>query len=804
MKFLQKALPHIVAIILFATVSAFFFAPQYSGKALGQHDMVQYNGMGQEIAQHVDRYGEHPQWIGGAFSGMPAYLINMNYDGRYVKNIADQSYFIGQPAAFLFVAMATFYLMLLMFGVNPWLAIVGGIGYGLSTYFPIIIVAGHITKMMALAWIPALIGSIYYAYRKNMLLGAALVGIFAAVEISTSHPQILYYFIFVIIALVINEFVRAYREKIIKKFLTTSAVLLLAGGLAIGANAVQLYYIADHAGETTRGKSELSHTEAAGVSTGGLDKDYATQWSYGIGESFNMFIPRLMGEGSSSGFSAEGEVAQSLKKYDAADIAPQLPSYWGDQLSTVGGVYIGAMFVFLFVLAMFVLRGTQKWWMFGAMVLALLLAWGHNAMWLTDFFLDYVPLYNKFRTPSMILVVLEFGIPLLAILALNKIFNEPNLDRKRVEKGLLWSVGICGGFALFAALILPNFLSFVGGHDASMGLPEDVVSAMLSERASMLRGDAFRSLLIVLITGAVVYFTVVEKFKKTYAVIALVIVATVDLFVVDKRFVKDEMFKPKKEALAILPTDADKQILKDTTNYRVANFTVSPFQDATTSFFHRSIGGYHAAKLRRYQDLIDAHLSKQNMAVYDMLNTKYFIMKEGVMLNDKALGNAWFVDSVQYVANADEEINALGEGFVPNQVAVVDRKFEDMLQGINFAKDNTSKIELVKYKVNELTYTYSAPGEGVAVFSEIYFSKGWTVTVDGVDSKYFRANYVLRAMVLPAGEHTVVWKFKAPHFETLVNITRICSLILLLGTLFLIIFANVKCCKCGCKKIKND
>lgn len=787
MKFLKKALPHLVALLVFASVSALFFSPQYTGKALGSHDMLQYNGMGQDIKEHVEEFGEHPQWAGRMFGGMPAYLIDMNYDGRYVKNVADQAYFLGQPAAFLFVAMATFYLMLLLFGVNPWVAIIGGVGYGLSTYFPIIIGAGHITKMMALAWIPGLVGGIWYAYRKNMWLGGALAGLFASIVISTSHPQILYYFLFVILALAINEFVKAYKEKLVKGFLVRSAVLVLAGGLAVGSNAVQLYYVADHSGETIRGKSELSHKEASGVATSGLDKDYATAWSYGIGESFNLFIPNLVGQGSNSGFEKDGEVAQSLKKYDAYDIAPQLPSYWGDQPMTVGGVYIGALLVFLFVFGMFVLKGSQKWWMFGAMVLALILAWGHNAMWLTDFFLDYVPLYNKFRTPSMILVVLEFGIPLLAILALQQLFTADKVDYKRLEKGLIWATAICGGFALFVALILPSFVSFVGANDGQMGLPEDVLSAMQSERASMMRSDAWRSLLLVIIGATGVFGYLKGWFKANLVIAAFVVVVTVELYNVDKRFITGDEFKPKKEALAIKPTDADLQILKDTTDFRVANFTKNPFSDATTSYFHRSIGGYHAAKLRRYQDLIDQHLSTQNMAVYDMLNTKYFITKEGVMENEGALGSAWFVDTVEFVGSADAEIAALGEGFNPAKVAVVDDRFKEQLQGVKITADSTAKIVQTNYKVNQIEYTYNAQNQGVVVFSEIYFNKGWTAKIDGVEAPYFRADYVLRAMVVPAGKHTIEWTFKAPHFDLIVNITRICSIILLFGTLFLII-----------------
>ena len=794
-RFFRKALPHIVALTLFAAVSALFFAPQYEGKALRQTDMVMMNGVTSDIQQHIDRYGEHPQWAGRNFSGMPSYLINMNYDGRWIKQTADHLYFLGQPAAWIFIAMAGFYLMLLMFGTDPWLAIVGGLGYGLSSYFIIIIGAGHITKMMALAWVAPLVGSVWYAYRKHRWLGAALAGVFAAVEISTSHPQITYYFLFVLLALVINEFVAAYKEKALARFGKTTAVLALAAALAVGANLVQLYYVAQHTPETTRGRSELTDTHPTETAnrTGGLDRDYITAWSYGKMETLNLLVPNLYGGGHD--FRPDGAVAQELRRYDVPrGFERNLPSYWGDQPGTDGPVYLGAGLVFLAVFGLFVLRGREKWWIAAAAGLAILLAWGRNFQWFTDLFIDYVPMYNKFRTVSMILVVVEWAVPLLAILGLARLWNgdeADTADKARFMHGLKWSAVIVGGLTLLIGLFGPMVSSFAGRNDAAMGLPEQILAAMQEERAALMRGDAFRSLLFVALTAGVVWLFARNKIKRGWLVAGLYGIVLFDLFPVDKRYVSAEDFQPQRKALEIPMTEADRQILQDTTDYRVANLTLDPFRDATTSYYHRSVGGYHAAKLRRYQDLIERHLAQQNLAVYDMLNTKYFIVPgEGgtatVQQNPEACGSAWFVDSVAWVSGADAEIAAL-TGFDPHTTAVVDRRFEPQFEGLDLQADSTASIVLTEYRVNRQTYRTRAAREGVAVFSEIYYPKGWMAILDGERAAYFRADYVLRAMRIPAGEHTIEFRFEAPNFDTVVEITRASSGILLFGTLGLLI-----------------
>lgn len=781
---MKKILPYLLAVAAFLTIAMLYFKPQYEGLTLRQSDMVQVGGMAPDIKAHVEAYGEHPQWAGRMFGGMPAYLVDFNYEGRLIKEGAGVLWFIGTPAAYLFLAMLGFWGMLLCFRVDPWLAAVGGIAYGLSTYFVIIIGVGHLTKMIALCYAPPLVGAVWLAYRRRRWAGAVLAGIFAALLISASHPQIAYYFFFVLLALAVSEGVRAVREKGVPGFLKTTGALLLAGMLAVGANAVQLYYIQDYSEDSMRGGSELARAE--GKQSTGLDKAYATEWSYGRMETLDLFIPNLMGGSSSGGFSADGPVAESLTKYGAREMAVQLPGYWGGQRFTEGPVYIGAVVVFLFVFGMFLLGGYKKWWVFGATALSILLAWGHNLMGFTDLFFNYVPLYDKFRTVSMILVIAECTLPLLGILALQKVWKG-GVPKEKFNRSLKYALYITGGIALFFALLGPSMFSFTNAADGTMGLPADVLAAMRDERAGMLRADALRSLVFVLLSAGVVWAFYKGKIKRGVFVGAFAVLVLADMVGVDRRYLNHDDFMPVQQATAVQPTAADRQILQDTEpGYRVANFTVGTFQDATTSRFHRSVGGYHAAKMQRYQDLIDRHLSQMNQGVYDMLNTKYFIVpgeqnQPTVQLNPGATGPAWFVDELKYVPDAAAEIAAL-DGFDPGRTAFVDERFRESAGSETaFAADSTDRIALTEYKVNHLTYNYSAANPRVAVFSEIYYPKGWTATIDGAEAPHFRADYVLRAMRLPAGEHTVEFRFAAPHFTALKGVTIASSLVLLAG-----------------------
>lgn len=785
---IKKILPHLAALVVFAAISAIFFYPQYQGKMLYQGDMVQAGGMAVDVNQHMAKYGEHPQWMGRMFGGMPSYTTTFNNEGRYIGNNAHWLNILGQPASMLFLAMAGFYLMLIMFGVNPWLAIVGGIAYGLSTYFPIIIGAGHITKMWALQWVAPMIGSIWWAYRRNLWVGAALLGIFASLEIAAYHPQISYYFLFVIFALVVNEFVKSYKEKLLGKFAMRTAVILGAGMLAVGSNFVTLYYTASYAKDSNRGPSELTEAtlgkSAAAAQSSGLDKDYATQWSYGIGETFNLYIPNLYGGGRD--FKEGGAVDEVLSKYNVPKgYYKNLPSYHGNQPFTEGPVYIGAVMIFLALFALVLLRGVQKWWIVAPMMLAIMLAWGKNMMWLSDLFLDYFPMYNKFRTVSMFLVVVQWAIPFLAILGLQQALKS-DADPKRIKKALTVSGCVALGAALFVALLFPGSMNFAGLGDGVSDLPKEIMDAVIIERGDLLRSDAWRTAWLVLASGALLWFYFKGKIKNYILYIGLGVLVTVDMFGVDRRYVSASDFHDRKQVTEIMPSADDLEILQDTTNYRVANMMAgSPFQEARTSRFHRSVGGYNATKMKRYQELIDVYLSKMYMPVYNMLNTKYIINEMGPKVNPGALGNAWFVDTVRVVENADQELQMLGKVDLAT-TAVVDQRFKGVSPSEQIPSDSTANIRLVDYRVNRLTYNSYNSKERLAVFSEIFYD-GWTPYIDGVEASALRVDYVLRGLIIPSGEHQIVWKFAAPHFAAVTWVTRICSLLLIIGALVVLI-----------------
>lgn len=788
--FVKKVLPHLIALALFAIVSLIYFAPQYEGRVVRAVDDVQAKGMTGGIAEHKAKFQEHPQWAPNAFGGMPAYLIDMNYDGRLIKEASHALYVLGRPASYYFLMMAGFYFMLLCFGVNPYLALVGGLGYGLSSYFYIIFEAGHITKLMALIYIAPMIGAVFLAYTRRFWLGASLVGIIGAIEISTSHPQIPYYFLFVVFGLFIVQLVRYIREHHVAEFLKRTAVLLVVALLAIGANLVQLWYINDYTADSTRGKSELvAPSHKADNQTSGLDKDYITAWSYGKAETLNLFIPNLYGGSSSGGFSTDGAVAQSLEPYNATDIATQLPGYWGPQPFTSGPVYIGAVMIFLFVLGLFLVKGAIKWWLVGVTALSIMLAWGHNFMWLTDIFIDYMPAYNRFRTISMILVIAEWSIPFLGILALKEMWDKSASDAE-IKRAIKLSLYICGGIALFVALFGQMFFSFVSSGDAALSknLPEEVMGAIRSERADLMRADAFRSLLFVAAAALLLLAVAYNKLTIKKGVIVLAGLVLIDMVPIDLRYLNhDNFISVGKKGQIITPTSADITIMADTDpNFRVANLTTNPFMDATTSYFHKSIGGYHAAKLRRYQDFIDSYLSKMDMKGYNMLNTKYFIHSSGdsllVQLNDGAYGNCWFVDSIAIVDGANQELADIAT-INPRRVAVVDSRFKEQVAPLLAGAtnpDSTATIALTDYRANHLTYTSQNSRESLAVFSEIYYAKGWVAYIDGKEVPYLRADYILRALVVPEGSHTIEFKFAAPHFNLVYTITLFSSIALLL------------------------
>ncbi|MCD8102038.1 MAG: YfhO family protein [Alistipes sp.] len=771
-------LPYVVAFAAFLLTAAAYFAPQFSGKEIRMHDVVQYRGMSREIVEHKALYGEDPQWAGAMFGGMPAELISMDVDPPGIRALNRALEFPGRPASLIFLAMAAFFVMLLMFGVNPWVGIIPSLAYGLSTYFLLIIGAGHLAKMSALAYAPLVVGGVAYSFRKNMWLGAALTALFGALEIWANHPQITYYFLFVIAAYWINELVKAVKAGTLPRFAKVTGLLAVAAILAVGANTAKLWYINESGKYSIRGGSELATDD--GQATGGLDLDYATAWSYGKMESFNLFIPNFTGGSDEGGFKPDGPVARELSKYGMRQYATQFPAYWGPQPWTGGPTYLGAVMVYLFVLGLFLVRGRKKWWIVAVSALALLLAWGRNFMGFTELFFNWFPGYNKFRTVSMILVVVEWTFPVLAAIALDKVWRGC-ADRPAVTGAVKKSLYVTGGVALFFLLFGGTLFDFVAAKDQAY--PAELVSAMRTERMSMFRLDCLRSLVFVVLTAGAVWMFAAGKLRRWAFVAALGVLVVADIVPVDLRYLPQGKFVDKAQ-VEIRPTEANIEIMADKEpGYRVYN-TAGTFNDATTSYFHRSVGGYHGAKMQRYQDIIDRHLSQGNQEVADMLNAKYFIVydEEGrpsAVRNPDANGPAWFVDEIIWVDSPRHEIDAL-DVIDTKTTAVADSRFRESVSGYQPA-DSTAAIALTEYRSNYLRYEYTSPEPAVAVFSEIYYDRGWTAWVDGVEQPHFRADYILRAMVLPAGSHTVEFRYRAAGFGTVHTVSTVFFILIILA-----------------------
>ncbi len=803
---LRKILPLLVAIILFSVVSIVGFAPQLEGKVLPQHDIQQFDGMSRDIRECRTEFGEDPQWTGAMFSGMPAYQINIKYPTQIIKRSVDwvQSLF-AQPASMIFFAMLSAFAMALLMGMSAWVGIIVGLAYGLSTYFFLIIGAGHITKMWALVYAPAMVGSIHFALRRDMWLGGALSALFASLEIGANHPQITYYFLLAVVALWISELVFALRQKQMKDFAKRTAILLAAAVLAVGSNFSQLYYTLQHTSDTVRGGSAL----VAEGEREGLDLEYATAWSYGIEESANMLIPDFMGGSSADTFSKSGAVAESLRDLGLSDVATQLPAYWGEQPYTAGPTYLGAIVIFLALLGLLLASPRDRWWVLAASLLALLMSWGYHAMWFTELCFDYLPLYNKFRAVSTALVVIEWSAPLLAGVALWQLYQRWD-DKRYLTRAVATAAAATAALCLILAVGASSLYDFGRERDGEMmseqfyymlkemqggeeyiarGMHSELgfrtADAMAAERAEILSGDAWRSLLFIALAATILLVALrIDKKWRLGALAAMAILVVADILPVNLRYVPYETFVPKRKT-DIRMSNADKKILRDKElGYRVLNLSVSPFNDATTSMFHRSVGGYHGAKMGRYQDVIDHHLNNGNEAVLDMLNTKYIITRNGeVVERATANGAAWFVESVDIVGSADEALARLGTADLKAIAVAEEGAPRPQIGGVG-------EIELTEYRPNRLLYEYTLTGgTGVAVFSEIYYDKGWQAYLDGEPCDSFRADYLLRAMVLPEGEHRVEWRFKAPNWGIASTITLICSILIIFALVSIALYS---------------
>ncbi len=790
---LSAVLPHIVAILLFIIISFAYYSPALEGKVLRQGDNLQFQGMAKEIVDYRTEYDKEPLWTNSMFGGMPAYLISTIYTTNLIRYVDKYiSLTLHPPVKFLFLTLMGFYLLLVVgFRVDPWLAIAGAIGFSFSTYFFNIEAAGHNTKAHAIAYMAPVLMGIVLSFRGKLIWGGLLTSLFLALQIIANHPQITYYTLLIVLLFGLAYLIQAIRDKTLPQFFKTIGVLVFAVIIAVGVNITSLLLINEYGKVSIRGKSELSDDK--GNKTSGLDKDYIlNDYSYGIDETMNLFIPNFKG-GASGGLDLDSKTYQELERNNvqgAKQIVQYSPlAYWGTQRFTAGPVYIGAVVVFLFVLGLFVIKGPIKWWLASAVVVSIMLAWGKNFMFLSDLFIDYFPGYNKFRTVSMILVITEFAMPLLGILAVKEIM-EGKIKKDDLVKALKYTLYIVGGIALFFSVFPGMLLDFTAPIDEqlkSMGWPELFIQTIHEDRKDLLQGDAFRSLIFVLLTGALIFGFAYGKLKKQYLILALAVLLLIDFWPINKRYVNNDNFISKREVKEpFTPTPADLSILQDKSiSYRVFNLTVDTFNDGSTSWFHKSIGGYHGAKIRRYQDLLTYHISKNNERVLNMLNTKYIIVpREGegpvAQLNTGALGNAWFVNEFSLVNNPDEEIAAL-TGFNPAEEAIIDKRFEDFVLDLNLENDSISKISLTSYEPNHLVYESASPSEKMAVFSEIYYDKGWNAYIDGEPVPHFRVNYILRALVVPPGEHTIEFKFHPKTYYTGQKISLASSIILLLS-----------------------
>ena len=823
---MKRFLPDLIAILAFVLLSfAYFFPADMEGRILFQHDSVAGVGAGQESKEYLERTGERTRWTNAIFGGMPTYQMSPSYDSTRVLNWAEKLYRLYLPdyVMLTFMMMIGFYLLLRAFGLSVWLASLGGIVWAFSSYFFILISAGHIWKFITLAYVPPTIAGVVLAYRKKYLLGGVVTAFFIALQILSNHIQMSYYFMFVILFMVVAYFADAYQKKELPHFFKASAVLVLAAAVGACINLSNLYHTYEYSKETMRGKSELKQEVAAAKQTSsGLDRDYITAWSYGIGETWSLLVPNVKG-GSSSAILSQSKAAMEKANPMYGSVYSQFPQYFGDQPWTAGPVYVGAFVLFLFVLGCFIVKGPLKWALLGATVFSILLSWGKNLMGLTDFFIDYVPLYNKFRAVSSILVIAEFTIPLLAVLALKEIVGKPAvLKEKENRTALFISLALTAGVALLLA-VAPGMLfsDFVTPREMAalqQGLPQEhlmpLVSNMTEMREAIVASDAWRSFFIIVIGCVLLFLYQQQKLKASLMVAGVTLLCLADMWTVNKRYLNDGLFVPKSQRTeAFVKTQADEIILQDTAqNYRVLNFVGFPgntFNENNTAYWHKSVGGYHAAKLRRYQEMIDHHIMPEMEATYrevaqasgrmdsvdaskfrvlNMLNTKYFIFPAGKdgqpvpVVNPYAYGNAWFVDRVQYVKDANEEIAALNT-VVPTETAVVDAKFKDALTGWSEGhKDAESVVQLTSYEPNRLTYHVSSAKGGVVVFSEIYYP-GWQAMIDGAPVDIARADYILRAMHVPSGSHTIEMWFEPQSIRVTETIAYVALALLVIGVM---------------------
>lgn len=805
---LKSLAPHLGIVLIMVLITLVYMSPILQGKGINQNDITQATGMARELVQFEEATGGQSQWTNSAFGGMPSYQIKSekSHNIYYFLFRGLKLFLPGYTAAPLFLYLLGFYILLVVLRFNKWLALAGAIAFAFTSYNIILIPAGHVNKTYAIAYMAPVIAGVLLTFRKKYLLGGILTTVALGLEITSNHFQITYYLGILILIYIIFQFFYELKKKEINHFLKSCIVLFIAAILAVLPNSTRLLTTFEYSKETTRGKSELVSDDKN--QTSGLDKDYATDWSYGVSESMNLFIPNFRGGASYGELGENSAVAQGLKRNNYSNITlglKQIPLYWGQQPGTSGPNYIGAISIFLFILGLFVLKGKFKWWLLGSAVLAILLAWGRNFMPLTSFFFDYFPGYNKFRVVSTTLVIANLAIPLMALVTLKKILDSEN-NRDEILKILKKVFYVVGGIALLFVFV-PGLAGDFTGNE---GWLAQISDALYADRKHILSTDAFRSFIFVLITAGLLYAFLKGKLKKQYMYFAFILLFLADLWTVDKRFLNNEDFQKKRNAKEITVNPVNFEINKDKdSNYRVFNISqgMSPWSDATTSYFHKSIGGYHGAKLGRYQELIEGQLVNNHQNIYNlltsgqatmvkldsciaeqqalnMLNTRYIILdlKQMPVKNSHALGNAWFVKDYLIVEDANLELAAISD-INPGITAIIDKRYKSNIENVELLTSDSlspGTISLTVYRPNHLTYKSYSDKYRLAVFSEIYYPYGWNAYIDNVKTDYIRANYVLRALAVPAGDHIIEFKFEPGSFAIGQSVSLICSILVIL------------------------
>ena len=809
--FKNNAIAYISAIVIFLIITLVYFSPLLEGKKLKQHDITMFKGMSKEIADYRDATGEEALWTNSMFGGMPAWQISVKSSGNLTSYIGKAvSLGLPYPANAVFVYFLGFFVLMLVLKIDPWVALIGSIAFALSSYFFIILGAGHTSKAYAIGYMAPVLAGIILAFRGKYWQGALLTAVALALEIKSGHLQITYYLLIIVIVYGVYKLIEAITSKQYAHFFKASGILIAAALLAVSTHTTNLWSTYDYGQDTMRGKPEL--TKDASNKSSGLDRDYITAWSYGIGETWSFLIPNVKG-GASGLLGNVDEIREADPTYRNA-ISQQSSAYWGDQPGTSGPVYVGVIVMFLFILGLFIVNNRLKWVLLTVTVLSILLAWGKNWMPFTDFFIDYIPGYNKFRAVSMILVIAELAIPILAFMALGKLVSDPSILKTK-KNSLYYSFGLTGGIILLfyiAPSMLFDFLStgekaqfteLMKSNDAAQ--INIYLTSLENVRIAIFRADAMRSLIFVTLAALLIYLFSVNKIKKAWLIAGIGLLILIDMVGINRRYLDNDNFiRAKQFDTPFTASAADNYILNDNDpDFRVLDLSKSTFNDASCSYFHKSIGGYHGAKLQRYQDLIEGYIQGEMQSVIgvlsqgvtlekinnmfakqevlNMLNMKYVIYNPDAMplINNSACGNAWPANKVVMVNGADEEFAALGNNNL-NNTAIVDNRFASQLEGKSFEIDSTSSIVLNSYVPNNLVYNYSSSKEQLVVFSEIYYSKGWNAYIDGEEVPYLRTNYVLRALTVPAGQHTIEFKFEPRIWVIGERISFATSLLLIL------------------------